>query len=541
MLSRKMKTRLQGEFYRLLKLRESGVLADAVSKMFGNDRDLENFFESDWPDRATALRWLAAQGFRSQNDYGNYLKLMMQIAIAYPTARSPYTDIAREALRQKNYDTAVRMARKALAIKEKQVAFYKEDECFASTFLNDCVNEAILSSGKKSEQPALERKRPAKTAVAKSATKKRGANRSGQSGKVSIVILCHNQLAYTQECLDSIRRYTPQAYELIIIDNASTDGTVAWLEAQPDVVLIKNKENLGFPKGCNQGIEKATGAYILLLNNDVVVTENWLGNLLAALNSSPKIGAVGPITNSASYETQIPTGYGTNMAKMQLFARLNNKSQPDKWEERLKLIGFCLLIKKRALNKAGTWLDERFTPGNFEDDDISLRLLEKGYKLLLCRDCFIHHYGSASFSVDRERHLRLLEGNNEKFRDKWGFFHEEFLQELPLIESVQAIAPARGNILHIGAGLGATLLLLKQQFPGPKYYGLEPSPAVAKFTAKVADVANVPYDQLGRQYPGQKFSCILISKKIPAYQSALVYDQATKLLEKNGRIFICPQ
>ena len=86
----------------------------------------------------------------------------------------------------------------------------------------------------------------------------------------SIVILTFNKIDYTIKCIESIRKYTSLgSYEIIVVDNASTDGTKEWLKAQGDIIKIFNKENLGFPKGCNQGIEIATGNEILLLNNDV--------------------------------------------------------------------------------------------------------------------------------------------------------------------------------------------------------------------------------------------------------------------------------
>ena len=97
----------------------------------------------------------------------------------------------------------------------------------------------------------------------------------------SIIILTYNNLNYTKECLDSIKKYTKEGtYEIIIVDNNSTDGTVEYLKSQPDLKVIYNKENMGFPKGCNQGISLASNSNdILLLNNDTIVTNNWLDNL----------------------------------------------------------------------------------------------------------------------------------------------------------------------------------------------------------------------------------------------------------------------
>ena len=99
-------------------------------------------------------------------------------------------------------------------------------------------------------------------------------------GLTSIVIVTHNQIDYTRQCLDSIARLTDEPYELIVVDNASTDGTVDYLRAKPGVRLIVNHTNRGFPAAVNQGIAAASGKQILLLNNDVIVTTGWLFRLL---------------------------------------------------------------------------------------------------------------------------------------------------------------------------------------------------------------------------------------------------------------------
>ena len=89
----------------------------------------------------------------------------------------------------------------------------------------------------------------------------------------SIIILSYNTLTYTRWCLESIRRFTePGTYEIIVVDNASTDGSRAFLRQQADVRLIESEVNLGFPKGCNVGMAAARGDALLLLNSDTIVT-----------------------------------------------------------------------------------------------------------------------------------------------------------------------------------------------------------------------------------------------------------------------------
>lgn len=241
----------------------------------------------------------------------------------------------------------------------------------------------------------------------------------------SIVLLSYNNLEYTKACIESIKAFTKKGtYEIIVVDNNSDSETVEWLKLQDDLTCIFNNFNAGFPGGCNIGISKAKGDNILLLNNDTIVTNNWLENLLSALYSKESIGAVGAVTNSCSNFQTIPCKY-SSIDEMFEFAKQHNISNSNLWEERDRLIGFCLLIKREVLNKVGL-LDEQFFPGNFEDDDWCLRIRLADYKLLLCKDTFIHHFGSTSFSQEGAAKMKsLLETNAKKFMEKWNLSENE--------------------------------------------------------------------------------------------------------------------
>lgn len=331
-------------------------------------------------------------------------------------------------------------------------------------------------------------------------------------GITSIIILVHNQLDYTKGCIESIRQYTePNAYEIIIIDNASTDGTKEWLAQQSDITVIYNDENLGFPKGCNQGIAVAKGSEILLLNNDVVVTARWLDNLKAALYSSSKVGAVGAITNNAANRQSIPTSYNS-IAEMQVFANENNNSNAMYWERRLKLIGFCMLIKSDIVKKIGI-LDERFTPGNFEDDDYSLRIIQEGYELLLCYDVFIHHYGSATFEKilsEAEQYYELLKVNRDKFTKKWGFNDKNKISFSWILSQVD-FSISDINILNIGCGCGSDFLRISQINKSAKLYGIEKNEKAARFACRYAQIAVGNIHTMVLDYEKEQFDYILIN------------------------------
>lgn len=289
----------------------------------------------------------------------------------------------------------------------------------------------------------------------------------------SIVILTYNNLQYTKLCIDSIRQYTDSAsYEMIVVDNHSTDGTAEWLNQQSDIKTVINEENLGFPKACNQGIILAQGDSVLLLNNDTVVTPNWLSNLRTCLFSSEKIGAVGAVTNSCSNFQIVPYQYNT-IDQMIEIAKQHNHSNSSLWEDRLRLVGFCLLIKRDVIDKIGL-LDERFSPGNYEDDDYCMRMHTAGYRLVLCKDTYIHHYGSTSFKQQPQSFNNLLSKNAKLFENKWGFnlIYSTYVRR-EIIQLIDAPIDSPINVLEIGCACGGTLLQIKNQFKNANIYGVE--------------------------------------------------------------------
>ena len=357
-------------------------------------------------------------------------------------------------------------------------------------------------------------------------------------GLTSIVILVHNQLDYTKGCIESIRQYTEtNTYEIIIIDNASTDGTKEWLGEQSDIKVIYNNENLGFPKGCNQGIAVATGSEILLLNNDVVVTTRWLENLKIALYSSDKVGAVGAITNNAGNWQSIPTSY-KSIVEMQAFANEKNNSNSAYWERRLKLIGFCMLIKRDVVEKIGG-LDERFTPGNFEDDDYSLRIIQAGYELLLCFDVFIHHYGSATFQKilkHTETYYGLLRNNREKFKQKWGFNDKNKISFSWMLKQVDFSTP-NINILIIGCGCGGDFLRVNQVNKTAKLYGIEKNRKAIQFLEKYVDIAVGDINIISLDYEKEQFDYIIFNYGIESLaQFEQVLEKVSPYLKNTGTI-----
>ena len=333
--------------------------------------------------------------------------------------------------------------------------------------------------------------------------KKYNYNPSDEGLKLtSIIILTYNQLAYTKLCIESIRKFTPKnSYEIIVVDNNSSDETVEWLKKQKDITGIYNKENKGFPGGCNQGIKIARGDNILLLNNDTIVTPNWLNNMQKALYSDDNIGIVGTITNECSNYQQIEVDYH-DFESMIEFSKKINISNELAWDQRVKLVGYCFMIRKELIDKIGL-LDEGFFPGNYEDDDYSIRSICAGYKNILCKDVFIHHFRSVSFNSLPETFSQSMVNNLTRFNEKWGFnIHYSSFVRFELIELIKKPLDAPLKVLEVGCSLGLTLLEIKNKFRNAEIYGIEIDENVAKITKNLfpficgnIETLDLPYDE----------------------------------------------
>ncbi|WP_405115541.1 glycosyltransferase family 2 protein [Paenibacillus sp. FSL K6-1217] len=282
--------------------------------------------------------------------------------------------------------------------------------------------------------------------------------------KTSIIILTLNQLLLTVQCLESIKRNTPEEHEIIVVDNHSSDETVHFLKTYyPEVKLIENKENLGFAKGCNQGAEVAEGEAFLFLNNDTVVPPGWLAPMLRALNSDSTVGMTGPVTNYISGHQRIPVTY-SELRDMEPFAAEYCESKRGQVQEVARLIGFCLLVKRSVMDEIG-FFDERYGLGNYEDDDLCLRAVQHGYKLLVAEDSFIHHIGHASMGQSASFDLStLMKENKTKAFQKWGADIHSLLYAPPIRLSVGIIASgdeeALEQTLESFAGLAEQVIIL---------------------------------------------------------------------------------
>ena len=249
-------------------------------------------------------------------------------------------------------------------------------------------------------------------------------NPSMHSGLVSIIVPCFNQREFTRLCLQALFRHTRLAWELIVINNGSTDGTGDYLAGVQDaaavpVTVITNVQNRGFPAAVNQGLNVASGEYLVLLNNDAVVTDGWLDQLIALTRADPAIGLVGPMSNYATPPQLVADVSYRDLEEMRAFARRWREEHRGKWFTVPKLSGFCVLMNRAVYETIGG-LDPRFGLGLFDDDDLAVRARRAGFELAVAHDLFIHHFGSRTFVGNGIDAGALLEENARRFAAKWG-------------------------------------------------------------------------------------------------------------------------
>ena len=219
--------------------------------------------------------------------------------------------------------------------------------------------------------------------------------------KLSIITLTYNKLEYTKKYIESLYKYTKD-FELIIVDNGSTDGTVDYIKSlqKDNIKLIVNNENLGFSKGNNQGLEIASGEYIGFLNNDILLYPNWFEECEKVFQKE-NVGFISPRHVNPHYDNTDNENY--------IYYFRNNFNYKIEYEKNFDECVFsCVLTKREVLNKIGNF-DENYSPAFFEDNDIKYRAILAGFEILVVNKVCFFHFGSVTskafnYNFERNKH-----------------------------------------------------------------------------------------------------------------------------------------
>ena len=241
---------------------------------------------------------------------------------------------------------------------------------------------------------------------------------------LSIVVVTYGNRELNRLCLESLFARTEWPHrEILVVDNGSTDGTRELLAEtagrHPDLRTILFDENRGFPAAANAGLARAAGRYLVLLNNDTVVTRGWATALARHLALNPRLGLIGPATNAIANEARVDAGYA-GLDGLASWAAGRVRAHDGVTFPIPSLAFFCVAMRRDVHDAVGP-LDERFGIGMFEDGDYCRRVRAQGLELACASDAFVHHWQMASFRrLGRDAYTRLFEENRRKFEEKWG-------------------------------------------------------------------------------------------------------------------------
>jgi len=244
--------------------------------------------------------------------------------------------------------------------------------------------------------------------------------------KISIVIVNYNVKYFIRQCLQSIyKSKTTADIEVIVVDNNSQDGSIEMVQSEfPDVLLIHNKDNVGFSKANNQGFEKANGEFVLILNPDTIIEENTLEVCLDYCQKHENVGAIGVkmLDGSGQFLPESKRGFPTpfaSLSKILGLSKLFDKSpifnsyylghlSNDEVHEVEVLTGAFMFVPKEVLDEIKGFDEDYFMYG--EDIEMSFQIKELGRKIIYLPKTSIIHFKGESTKKNSIPYLKNFYG-----------------------------------------------------------------------------------------------------------------------------------
>jgi GT2 family glycosyltransferase len=267
--------------------------------------------------------------------------------------------------------------------------------------------------------------------------------------EVSIVLVCWNNRTYLEGCLESLYRSGfRRRYEVIVVDNGSTDGSQLMLSQRfPDVRVIQNNTNVGLSRACNQGIAASGSPYILLLNNDTLVNGPSLEAMVQCLDLHPEAAAAGGRLVNADGSFQ--SGYANFSTLWEEFLIATHLGDllwpgyPSHADCRdIRPVGWlcsaCLLLRRDALAAVGVLDEEYFIYG--DEADLQYRLQKAGWLVYYLPSAQTLHYGGRSMDRWRRRHM-VYRGKLMFYRKNYGALQNGVLRLMFFLLSLAKLVP----------------------------------------------------------------------------------------------------
>ena len=289
-----------------------------------------------------------------------------------------------------------------------------------------------------------------------------------QRPTVSVVTLTHNKFDITRRCLPSLLASAGVSWELIVVDNGSTDGTPDWVTgafvdqaraAGVQVKLLRNAGNIGCSTARNQGAATSSGAYLVFMDNDVALrSRRWLAALGASLDADRSVSVVGPkLVYPVSPHRIQCAGVGISRTGRVLFRGRGEAREEPRFNVRQDmqcLISACFMVRRDAFEKAGGF-DAAFNPVEFEDFDLCYRIRSRGYRVVFDPAVEMYHYESVTTAgTPTLPNTGLIIRHGMLFKQRWRHMFEH--------EDGPADSETPWRRLHVSSPPGAAVLPLME-------------------------------------------------------------------------------
>lgn len=249
----------------------------------------------------------------------------------------------------------------------------------------------------------------------------KGIENDARDPDFSIVIPHLKYRENLYRCLNSIYEFTDESFEIILVDNGSRDMSVESIYPHfPDVLLVQTEQNLGFAGGCNAGIKKASGKYIVLLNDDTVMTPNWLKAVRDVFDKDTRCGVCQPkllsYENRGFFEYSGSSGgfidrYCYPFTRGRIFDTIErDESQYNDRAEIFWGAGAALIFRRELIDRVGLFDEDFFA--HMEEIDFCFRVHSSGYKVISVPDSVIYHKTASTLSPNNYLKMYLNHRNS---------------------------------------------------------------------------------------------------------------------------------
>jgi len=372
------------------------------------------------------------------------------------------------------------------------------------------------------------------------------------ASEVTIIVQAYNQLNKLENCIKSIQKYTQGVdYDIILIDNGSTEPVYEYFKSlnfeKKRIIRVDHNVNSGYPATVFS--LSWLSSYYIVLAADMIVTNNWLQNMMKIMTSDPTVGAVNPMSNNVSNRQNINFKY-SSIDEMQEIATVNNESNPVKWEERARIVTLGTLYRKEMIEKKGWPLGDTGFFHDFTDDDIAFQIRRAGYKVVVAGDVWICHDHNFKSREKDANFINSINTGKKNFRDKYygvdawddcnGYIRDN------IIEHFKYTGNDKISILGINCGAGMEILEIKNMC---RYFGVFDAKCSAftiqdKFVTDLHTICDESVicdreEYFDRYFPENSFDYIVIGKPINSHKEMMeIVKVAYSLLKKNGQLFI---